>query len=59
MKGSPIITRAKFESSVNSEGIETADILASTQYVFESSVNSEGIETAFCWNERHESLRAV
>ena len=34
-----------FESSVNSEGIETE--LGHTQwiFVFESSVNSEGIET--------------
>ena len=34
-----------FESSVNSEGIETETITPVTCYVFESSVNSEGIET--------------
>ena len=35
-----------FESSVNSEGIETGFIVISPQRLFESSVNSEGIETA-------------
>ena len=34
-----------FESSVNSEGIETIQITMSCQQMFESSVNSEGIET--------------
>ena len=34
-----------FESSVNSEGIETAEWLGDNLYPFESSVNSEGIET--------------
>ena len=35
-----------FESSVNSEGIETESCKATNTEVFESSVNSEGIETA-------------
>ena len=35
----------KFESSVNSEGIETEPLSNSTILQFESSVNSEGIET--------------
>ena len=35
-----------FESSVNSEGIETKDTLVSHTTQFESSVNSEGIETS-------------
>ena len=34
-----------FESSVNSEGIETTNSQQTTIAVFESSVNSEGIET--------------
>ena len=34
-----------FESSVNSEGIETAVTPTATSRTFESSVNSEGIET--------------
>ncbi len=34
-----------FESSVNSEGIETERIFLLSKRVFESSVNSEGIET--------------
>ena len=37
----------EFESSVNSEGIETADGVIRTMTLFESSVNSEGIETGF------------
>ena len=36
-----------FESSVNSEGIETDDMATTTTNLFESSVNSEGIETKF------------
>ena len=35
----------RFESSVNSEGIETGRIPLSFKQWFESSVNSEGIET--------------
>ena len=35
----------RFESSVNSEGIETRRILLTSRQRFESSVNSEGIET--------------
>ena len=34
-----------FESSVNSEGIETGRVFIQVAYLFESSVNSEGIET--------------
>ena len=37
--------RQLFESSVNSEGIETEFCEYYLQYPFESSVNSEGIET--------------
>ena len=35
----------RFESSVNSEGIETINLSDPTIMEFESSVNSEGIET--------------
>ena len=35
----------EFESSVNSEGIETTQKQGLKQQLFESSVNSEGIET--------------
>ena len=35
----------RFESSVNSEGIETESMALLAEYRFESSVNSEGIET--------------
>ena len=35
----------KFESSVNSEGIETGHRKTDNTDTFESSVNSEGIET--------------
>ena len=34
-----------FESSVNSEGIETPNHRRDDNVMFESSVNSEGIET--------------
>ena len=37
--------RLLFESSVNSEGIETEYFAVNGQYEFESSVNSKGIET--------------
>ena len=37
----------RFESSVNSEGIETISLLPNRSLSFESSVNSEGIETLF------------
>ena len=37
----------KFESSVNSEGIETGLQCQKTSIRFESSVNSEGIETLY------------
>ena len=36
---------SRFESSVNSEGIETEQTGTVTSTKFESSVNSEGIET--------------
>ena len=39
--------KVKFESSVNSEGIETSITIIRYLVRFESSVNSEGIET---WN---------
>ena len=35
----------RFESSVNSEGIETTECTVELTLTFESSVNSEGIET--------------
>ena len=35
----------RFESSVNSEGIETKNLEQRRRFQFESSVNSEGIET--------------
>ena len=35
----------RFESSVNSEGIETKFLRGDGYILFESSVNSEGIET--------------
>ena len=35
----------QFESSVNSEGIETNHYIEGSNRMFESSVNSEGIET--------------
>ena len=41
---------ALFESSVNSEGIETGNFSLGTTLLFESSVNSEGIET---WTLEH------
>ena len=40
-----LIKIRQFESSVNSEGIETLTRLSSRRDLFESSVNSEGIET--------------
>ena len=41
----------RFESSVNSEGIETARSSIAKRQLFESSVNSEGIETFFCFGK--------
>ena len=40
-----MILERQFESSVNSEGIETIKKLTESSDEFESSVNSEGIET--------------
>ena len=48
-----------FESSVNSEGIETQTRPRQTAPKFESSVNSEGIETFFDVKIQTKSLRAV
>ncbi len=48
-----------FESSVNSEGIETTFNRTSYNYVFESSVNSEGIETSLSFENLVDGLRAV
>ena len=48
-----------FESSVNSEGIETSFVHDNVDYLFESSVNSEGIETHFLLKIVLFSLRAV
>ena len=48
-----------FESSVNSEGIET-DLKPCEPYIkFESSVNSEGIETLVVSDDVLSCLRAV
>ena len=48
-----------FESSVNSEGIETALTIYMKRSVFESSVNSEGIETKTKRAKKSDGLRAV
>ena len=48
-----------FESSVNSEGIETTCNSISPGGVFESSVNSEGIETLNNIINTKTCLRAV
>ena len=48
-----------FESSVNSEGIETESKVENGDWMFESSVNSEGIETAGGDIEQRTGLRAV
>ena len=48
-----------FESSVNSEGIETKSRNMTTYSKFESSVNSEGIETSTKVKGFYFSLRAV
>ena len=50
---------AKFESSVNSEGIETQQSIITRWRLFESSVNSEGIETISHSQCLSNSLRAV
>ena len=49
----------QFESSVNSEGIETKLSPLKKKIVFESSVNSEGIETLTNEQKRGLCLRAV
>ena len=49
----------RFESSVNSEGIETALSSLLSLVMFESSVNSEGIETAVACSSAAICLRAV
>ena len=51
--------RFKFESSVNSEGIETNPHSATCAAMFESSVNSEGIETGRSGVGWQPCLRAV
>ena len=48
-----------FESSVNSEGIETLKCVLLMRYQFESSVNSEGIETSTNKSINFTGLRAV
>ena len=48
-----------FESSVNSEGIETLFLLCYPFFRFESSVNSEGIETKKSNITPAQCLRAV
>ena len=48
-----------FESSVNSEGIETRKCLTRPAKSFESSVNSEGIETSYTVVSKSAGLRAV
>ena len=49
----------RFESSVNSEGIETPEVAVPVLSQFESSVNSEGIETGCFRVRKGRSLRAV
>ena len=49
----------RFESSVNSEGIETKLTDGYQQRLFESSVNSEGIETLSYLLTSQARLRAV
>ena len=49
----------RFESSVNSEGIETILQITKICQMFESSVNSEGIETTPYNRVVQGSLRAV
>ena len=49
----------RFESSVNSEGIETWRRQQGSSWKFESSVNSEGIETLIKMVKRLKCLRAV
>ena len=49
----------RFESSVNSEGIETGTLMSFPMCQFESSVNSEGIETTLKPQCMRGSLRAV
>ena len=53
------IYKTGFESSVNSEGIETTRDQILQEFTFESSVNSEGIETATAQEQAGQSLRAV
>ena len=48
-----------FESSVNSEGIETYQTIKDRCDGFESSVNSEGIETIVEIGQMFSGLRAV
>ena len=48
-----------FESSVNSEGIETMVTVWNFGFTFESSVNSEGIETRYRFLCLVYRLRAV
>ena len=48
-----------FESSVNSEGIETRNTDKQCFAMFESSVNSEGIETSLSFENLVDGLRAV
>ena len=50
---------AQFESSVNSEGIETISVYILYDLTFESSVNSEGIETERFYGRYDLGLRAV
>ena len=49
----------RFESSVNSEGIETTYSYLQFLIQFESSVNSEGIETDGTTYKDNNGLRAV
>ena len=49
-----LLFEQQFESSVNSEGIETFDFTLKKCLVFESSVNSEGIETNIVRLSRYE-----
>ena len=55
----PSKSTAGFESSVNSEGIETVSLTDSLIWEFESSVNLEGIETHYTYIMTIFCLRAV
>ena len=48
---SPLKTNWRFESSVNSDSIQTEKVINVEEKVFESSVNSDSIQTGKDWNK--------